>query len=331
VTTLLVASTGGHLKELHHLHTRLAGIDGPFRWATFDTPQSHSLLADEPVDFVPFVGGRDPVNVTRNLAHARNVLRGGDIDTIVSTGSAVALPFFALGRARRLRCHFIESAARIEGPSLSGRLISGIPGVHLYAQYRGWTRRRWGFGGSVFDSFAGGANPRLAGDPIARVVVTLGTYRGYPFTRLVRRLLEVLPPEADVLWQTGDTDVGRLGIEGHDAIPERDLTEAMREADVVVAHAGVGTALAAFEVGKCPLLVPRRLSHGEHVDDHQAQIAGELGERGLSVSVEADELSYEDLVAARGREVSSPAQAPIFETVGGRSGAGPRKRSENSS
>ena len=57
---------------------------------------------------------------------------------------------------------------------------------------------------------------------------------------------------------------------------------------MVVAHAGVGAALAALEVGKCPVLVPRRHARGEHVDDHQIQIATELGDRALSVSVEAE-------------------------------------------
>ena len=80
-----------------------------------------------------------------------------------------------------------------------------------------------------------------------------------------------------MLWQTGDTDVSGFGIDGHEAIPEHELTEAMREADVVVAHAGRGhRRWPRFEVGKCPLLVPRRFAQGEHVDDHQTQIAGEL-------------------------------------------------------
>lgn len=331
MTTLLVASTGGHLKELHHLYGRLAGVDGPYRWVTFDTPQSRSLLAGEAVEFVPFVGGRDPLNVARNLAPAHAALRGGGVDAVISTGSAVALPFFALGRARRIRCHFIESAARIDGPSLTGRLISKIQGVHRYSQYRGWKRRGWSFGGSVFDSFAPGPARAAPGGAPAKVVVTLGTYRGYPFTRLVRRLLEVIPPEAEVLWQTGDTDVSGLGIAGHEAIPERDLSQAMREADVVVAHAGVGTALAALEVGKCPLLVPRRVALGEHVDDHQVQIAGELGERGLAVTVDADELSLDHLLAAAAASVVSAAQAPAFATCGAGSGADPSSRLANSS
>jgi UDP-N-acetylglucosamine--N-acetylmuramyl-(pentapeptide) pyrophosphoryl-undecaprenol N-acetylglucosamine transferase len=361
-TTLLVASTGGHLKELHHLRSRLS-IDGPVRWVTFDTPQSRSLLAGERVDYVPFVGGRDPLNVARNLLAAARILREERVGTVVSTGSSMALPYFALARARRLRCHYIESAARLDGPSMTGRLMSRIPGVHLYTQYPKWAQGRWKYGGSVFDAFASDSPsreaslprdasgstsrdvslrqdasgstsrdpslpqdassstsrdaslPQDASHPLRRVVVSLGTYRGYGFPRLVRRLLEILPADADVLWQTGDTDVSGFGIAGHYAIPEDRLIEAMRQADVVIAHAGVGTALAALEVGKCPLLVPRRVALGEHVDDHQVQIADELGSRGLALVIEADELDCDHLLAAA-RRVVAPARAPAFVTAG---------------
>ena len=50
MSTLLVASSGGHLKELHQLRDRVRGVSGPFRWVTFDTPQSRSLLRDEDCD-----------------------------------------------------------------------------------------------------------------------------------------------------------------------------------------------------------------------------------------------------------------------------------------
>ena len=314
MTTLLVASTGGHLKELHYLHRRLSGVDGPFRWVTFDTPQSRSLLDGEDVEFVPFVGGRDPLNVARNLVTARRILRDRDLDTAVSTGSAVALPFFVLARTRRLRCHYIECSARVDGPSVTGRLISRIPGVNLYAQFPSWSSGKWGYSGSVFDSFVRADLPDTHQPRLEKVVVTIGTYRGYGFQRLIRRLQEILPQETDVLWQTGDTDVSDFGIPGHDTLPERELTEAMREADVVIAHAGIGTALAAFEVGKSPLLVPRRAAWKEHVDDHQIQIANELGSRELTVSIEADELTYEDLLAAVNRRVTTPDQVPAFVT-----------------
>jgi UDP-N-acetylglucosamine--N-acetylmuramyl-(pentapeptide) pyrophosphoryl-undecaprenol N-acetylglucosamine transferase len=313
VTTLLVASTGGHLKQLHQLHSRLSGVSGPFCWATFDTPQSRSLLEGETVDFVPFVGGRDPRNVARNFFHANRILKRRKVETIVSTGSAVALPFFTLGRVRGLTCHYIESAARSQGPSMTGKMIRRIPAVHRYAQYQRWAGEGWGFGGAVFDSFEAVEAPRR--EQIRSVVVTLGTYRGYEFPRLIERLLAILPAEAEVLWQTGETDVSRFGIEGHEALPEKQLTEAMERADVVVAHAGVGAALAALEVGKRPVLVPRRFSLEEHVDDHQIQIASELAERGLALSIEASDLGLEDLLEASASRIQLRKNPPLFQTV----------------
>jgi UDP-N-acetylglucosamine--N-acetylmuramyl-(pentapeptide) pyrophosphoryl-undecaprenol N-acetylglucosamine transferase len=331
MSTLLVASTGGHLKELHYLHRRLADVSGPFRWATFDTPQSRSLLDRETVDFVPFVDSRDLVNVMRNVAAARHILGDSELDTVVSTGAAVALPFMALARARRLFCHYIESSTRADGPSITGRLLSGVPGVHLYAQYPDWARDRWSYSGSVFDSFQPSAPDRAALRRLGRVVVTLGTCH-HGFSRLIRRLLEILPADAEVLWQTGNTDTSGLGISAHYEIPERDLMEAMREADVVVSHAGAGTAIAALEVGKCPVIVPRRVARGEQIDDHQTQIARELGDRGLSVSVEADELGYDDLLAASASRVRTLAQTPSFAISGSRrrGGAGGRSWSAKS-
>jgi UDP-N-acetylglucosamine--N-acetylmuramyl-(pentapeptide) pyrophosphoryl-undecaprenol N-acetylglucosamine transferase len=232
LTTLLVASTGGHLKQLHRLHRRLVGIDGPFRWATFDTPQSRSLLEGEAVDFVRFVGGRDPANVLRNVPVADRILRRSELNAIVSTGSAVALPFFALGRARGLRCHYIESAARSDGPSKTARMISRIPGVYLYTQYPAWADHKWHYRGAVFDSFVPVDEPVVRPSRLRKVVVSLGTFKDYGFERLVRRLLAILPPDADVLWQTGDTDIRGLGIAGHHAIPERELAQAIRDAEV---------------------------------------------------------------------------------------------------
>lgn len=313
--TLLVASTGGHLKQLYRLHGRLPGAGRNHRWATFDTPQSRSLLAEETVDFVPFVGSRDPLNVLKNLPEAHRILREHPVDTLVSTGASVAVPFFALARARRLTCHYVESAARSDGPSMTGRIISRLPGVHLYSQYPAWASGRWNYGGSVFDSFERSTAVLPRPERLSKVVVTLGTFRGYGFVRLVRRLLDVLPASTEVLWQTGDTGTNGLGIDGKEALPERDLVDAMRDADVVVAHAGVGSALSALEVGKCPVLVPRRLARGEHVDDHQVQIADELADRGLAISVDADDLSHGTLLSAAVAQVEMRTDEPMFGTA----------------
>lgn len=314
MSTLLVASTGGHLKQLHRLHRRLSGVTPPVRWVTFDSPQSRSLLDGEDVEFIPFMGARQPLRAIGSLPGARRLLRRHRIDTVISTGAAPAVPFLAAARAKGLDCHYIESAARSDGPSLSGRLVARLPGVSLYTQYPEWADGRWQYRGSVFDSFEPAPGSPAEAPAIRSVVVTLGTFRGYGFERLLRRLLEILPQGVEVLWQTGDTDTSGLPIDGREAIPDRALSEAMAAADVVVAHAGVGTALAALEVGRRPVLVPRRVSANEHVDDHQTQIAGELARRGLAVSVDADALTMDHLRSAAATGIATIREEPPFVT-----------------
>ena len=56
------------------------------------------------------------------------------------------------------------------------------------------------------------------------------------------------------------------------------MLECFRSADKVVTHAGVGSILCADREGHVPLVVPRRHDLGEHVDDHQLELARALAD-----------------------------------------------------
>src|SRR5687768_1792593 len=123
MTDLLVASSGGHLAELHHLAGRLPGSAGDPTWVTFDTPQSRSLLEGCDVRYLPYTGPRAYRQTLRNTLTARAVIRSRRFDRVISTGAAPALSFLPLARAHRIEAIYIESAARSEGPSATGRLL----------------------------------------------------------------------------------------------------------------------------------------------------------------------------------------------------------------
>jgi len=300
MTTLLVAATGGHLKQLHLLHQRVEDVKGPYRWVTFDRPQSQSMLADEDVRFVPFIGSRDPRGTALGFRHARRLVDPREVSAVVSTGSAIAIPYLNVAHSRGIPAIYVESAARTQGPSLTGRMLARRAGLDLRTQYEHWATDRWKYRGSVFDVFERAADePRPA---VAKVVVTLGTLE-YPFTRLVDRVRAVLGEDVEIVWQVGGTDAAALGPQARTFMPERELVDAMRDADVVIAHAGVGSALTALEAGKAPVLIPRRHAHGEHVDDHQEQIAQLLVRRGLAVSCEAGELDLGHIAEAAAMRV----------------------------
>ncbi|HTA35687.1 MAG TPA: glycosyltransferase [Solirubrobacteraceae bacterium] len=313
MSTLLVSSVGGHLAELHRLLPRLEGIERERVWVTFDTPQSRSVLDGEDVRFVAYTGPRDLVNVLRHSSVAMRMFAGRhQFSSVVSTGSGIALSFLPIARLRGAQCHYIESATRSLGPSLTGRMLSRLGGISLYSQYRQWARPPWIFSGSVFDTFSPGPQQPCA-RPIGRAVVTLGTMEDYEFRALLERALAVLPDGVEVLWQVGCTDVAGLPISAHRQLPARELRAAIAEADVVIAHAGCGSSLDALAAGKMPVLIPRRGAYGENVDDHHALIAEELDRRGLAVARSVERLCLDDLLLAARGSVRAEAQAPPFK------------------
>jgi len=313
-TTLLVASTGGHLDQLHRLRQRFQPALDDVEWVTFDTPQSRHLLAGEVVHYVPFVRPKDAGGTWRSGQAAVRLLRRRRYTRVISTGAAVAVPFVGEARALGLAAHYIESAARSEGTSVSGAMVAHIPGVRLYGQYPAWTSGRWQFRGSVFDGYSHG--PDRDEPTIDKVVVTVGTQRDFGFRRAIDRLVRLLPsictPSASILWQTGATDTTGLGIHATETVPGHELTQAIAEADLVISHSGVGTALVSLDHGKCPALLPRRRDQHEHTDDHQRLIAEELLRRGLAVWADPDDLTPEHLIRAARMSADRAAEPPQF-------------------
>jgi UDP-N-acetylglucosamine transferase subunit ALG13 len=190
---------------------------------------------------------------------------------------------------------------------MTGRIMTRVPGVKLYTQWRSWESDTWRYAGSVLDGFEAAAAEDAPA--IRRAVVLLGTME-HGFRRLLERLVEVLPAEAEVLWQTGSTDATGLGIDNRSTVPGSEVEAAVRDADVVIAHAGLGAALTVLETGRAPLLVPRSAARAEHIDDHQAHIAAELANRGLAVSRDASELTAEDLAQAASMRVRERRDVP---------------------
>lgn len=126
-----------------------------------------------------------------------------------------------------------------------------------------------------------------------QVVVTVGTDH-HRFDRLVGWIDQ---------WAGAHLDVAVLVQRGESSAPEHaesvsmigydDLVAAMAAADVVVAQGGPAAIMDARGVGQLPVVVPRRGSLGEHVDDHQVRFAAWMAERGLiSVAETAAELHH---------------------------------------
>lgn len=117
----LVGSSGGHLTHLYLLKNFWENEER--FWVTFDKPDSRSLLKDEKVYNCYYPTNRSILNLVRNSVLAIKLLFKEKPDLIISSGAAVAVPFFYFGKLLRKKTIYIEVFDRIDSPTLTGKLV----------------------------------------------------------------------------------------------------------------------------------------------------------------------------------------------------------------
>jgi UDP-N-acetylglucosamine:LPS N-acetylglucosamine transferase len=127
----LVGSSGGHLAQLMALRPLWEEYDR--FWVTFPTEDARSLLAKERVYWCHHPTNRSLKNLVRNTFLAIRVLKDERPTHLVSTGAAVAVPFFYVGRIVGASLIFIETFDRIDTPTLTGRIVHPIT-QHMFVQ-----------------------------------------------------------------------------------------------------------------------------------------------------------------------------------------------------
>jgi UDP-N-acetylglucosamine transferase subunit ALG13 len=104
-------------------------------------------------------------------------------------------------------------------------------------------------------------------------LVTVGNTK-QPFGRLlyaVTAALEVLP--ASVIVQSGHTPFSNPRCEVVPFLGMDRFAELVRTSSTLIMHAGAGSIIHALQAGHRPIVMPRRMSLGEHIDNHQIELA----------------------------------------------------------
>lgn len=279
VDVLAVCSPGGHLFEALALSSAWSGHTQA--WVSLDKPDVRSLLARKRVFFAHGPTERSLRNLVRNLILARRVIREVRPRILVTTGAGVGVPFAWMARLSGAHIIYVESAGRVDGPSLSARLIA--PVAHrVYVQWPELTGAvpRARYVGNVLAAARKHAPPSAAA---SGVLVTVGVSE-VPFDRLVAAAGELT--DEPVIVQRGPSAVRASRARCFEFLPFAELEELMDHVRVIVCHAGLGSVAAAHAHGLRPVVVPRRQRFGEAVDDHQVLFARRLGAAGLATVVE---------------------------------------------
>ena len=117
----LVGSSGGHLTHLYML--KPFWQDKERFWVTFKREDANSMLEGEQVYHCYYPTNRSLKALLINTRLAWKVLRKERPDVIVSSGAAVAVPFFYLGKLFGMKTVYIEVFDRIDKPTMTGKMV----------------------------------------------------------------------------------------------------------------------------------------------------------------------------------------------------------------
>ena len=144
---LLVASPGGHLQQMLALKPAWGDLES--RWVTLEAADTQFLLDPATRTFAYGPTPRNVPNFLRNLRLAWDIVRGYKPDVILSTGAALAVPFFVVGRLLGVRLVYVESFTRVHRPALAGRLVYPLTDAFFVQWPTSSRRKRAIFAGSV--------------------------------------------------------------------------------------------------------------------------------------------------------------------------------------
>ena len=120
----LVGSSGGHLAHLLVLRGWW-GEEDRF-WVTFNTADALESLRGERTYWCHHPTNRNLRNLVRNLVLAVRVCVKERPTLIVSSGAAVPVPFFYVGKLFGARTIYVEVVDRIDKATLTGRLVQPV-------------------------------------------------------------------------------------------------------------------------------------------------------------------------------------------------------------
>ncbi len=143
------------------------------------------------------------------------------------------------------------------------------------------------------------------------IFVTVGTQ--LPFDRLIKRLDKWAEahPEHEVFAQIGEGGFKPKFIKFKEKIGPIEFARHFDQAELIVAHVGMGTIIAGLENSKSMVLVPRKSGLGEHRSDHQLDTARKFEHFDLISIVEDINLLDEAIEASLKRDANVFDKAPL--------------------
>lgn len=122
------------------------------------------------------------------------------------------------------------------------------------------------------------------------IFVTVGTQ--LPFPRLIDAVTSYFAGKQDVIvMQTAQDQFHQGNICAYRHLAPAEFSNYIKESELIISHAGIGSVLTAMDYGKPIIAMPRREKFGEHRNDHQMATYSQLnGRPGIHFAMDIEEL-----------------------------------------
>ena len=122
------------------------------------------------------------------------------------------------------------------------------------------------------------------------IFFTVGTEQ-FPFERLIRAadLVAEKFPDEEVFAQIAENEVVPQVANWDRWLSYPDFSRRIADSRIVVTHAGAGSLLSCAWIGKVAVTLPRLHVRGEHVDDHQVELANKMADLGHALLAHSPE------------------------------------------
>lgn len=115
------------------------------------------------------------------------------------------------------------------------------------------------------------------------IFVTVGTQK-FPMNRLLMKLDELIASgeiKEEIIAQIGMSDYKPKYYKATAFLDPEQYAIVSGKADLIITHGGVASIINGLRMNKPVVVFPRLAKYGEHVDDHQLQIADSFEEMNL--------------------------------------------------
>lgn len=146
------------------------------------------------------------------------------------------------------------------------------------------------------------------------IFVTLGTDE-HDFKRLAEKMDEIAGETGEkVVIQLGYTRFRPKNCEWFSFATSKRIRNLFEKSDVIVTHAGAGSIIKSLKYGKTPVIVPRMKRFGEHINDHQVDLADFLERKKIAVVV-SDVKDLKRMISKVGKIRKRRVKKEIVESI----------------